>query len=80
MIVSSGAHRQAPFDFADPHFEHRPYDAWTAYGQSKSAGVLFAVGARRWVGDGITANALTPATSSPACNDTSTTTPCARSA
>ena len=37
------------------------YDPWLAYGQSKTANVLFAVeAARRWAGDGITANALNP--------------------
>ncbi|MEV5365275.1 SDR family NAD(P)-dependent oxidoreductase [Streptomyces cellulosae] len=60
VAVSSGAHLNAPFDFDDPHFEHRPYDPWTAYGQSKSAGVLLVAGARRWAADGITANALNP--------------------
>ncbi|MFC9887017.1 SDR family NAD(P)-dependent oxidoreductase [Streptomyces pilosus] len=60
VVVSSGAHLGAPFDFGDPHFERRPYDPWEAYGQSKSADVLFAVGARRWSADGITANALNP--------------------
>jgi NAD(P)-dependent dehydrogenase (short-subunit alcohol dehydrogenase family) len=35
--------------------------AWTSYGQSKTANVLFAVGAaERWADDGITANALMP--------------------
>ncbi|GAA3165414.1 MULTISPECIES: SDR family NAD(P)-dependent oxidoreductase [Streptomyces] len=60
VLVSSGAHRSAPFDFGDPHFARRPYDPWAAYGQSKSAEVLLAVGARRWAADGITANALNP--------------------
>lgn len=60
VVVSSGAHLAAPFDFDDPQFERRPYDAWTAYGQSKTADVLLAVGARRWAADGITANALNP--------------------
>lgn len=60
VMVSSGAHLNAPFDFDDPHFERRPYDPWIAYGQSKSAEVLFAVGADRWSGEGITANALNP--------------------
>ncbi|MEU9977725.1 SDR family NAD(P)-dependent oxidoreductase [Streptomyces sp. NPDC051014] len=60
VVVSSGAHRNVPFDFDDPHFARRPYDPWTAYGQSKSADVLLAVGARRWAADGITANALNP--------------------
>ncbi|MEV1023179.1 SDR family NAD(P)-dependent oxidoreductase [Streptomyces sp. NPDC050264] len=60
VVVSSGAHLGAPLDFEDPHFERRPYDPWVAYGQSKSADVLFTVGARRWAADGITANALNP--------------------
>ncbi|MER7739669.1 SDR family NAD(P)-dependent oxidoreductase [Streptomyces sp. NPDC096538] len=60
VVVSSGAHLNAPFDFDDPHFERRPYDPWAAYGQSKSADVLLAVGARHWADDGITANALNP--------------------
>ena len=37
------------------------YDPWLAYGQSKTANVLFAVEARqRWADDGITVNALMP--------------------
>lgn len=61
VIVSSAAHRSHPFDFTDPQFEREAYDRWAAYGRSKSADVLFAVGiARRWKADGITANALMP--------------------
>ncbi|WAL68064.1 SDR family NAD(P)-dependent oxidoreductase [Amycolatopsis cynarae] len=60
VVVSSGAHLLSPFDFDDPQFERRPYDPWTAYAQSKTADVLFAVGAGRWASDGITANALAP--------------------
>ncbi|MEU0684041.1 SDR family NAD(P)-dependent oxidoreductase [Streptomyces albogriseolus] len=60
VVVSSGAHLNAPFDFDDPHFARRPYDPWAAYGQSKSADVLLAAGARHWAADGITANALNP--------------------
>lgn len=60
VVVSSGAHRNAAFDFEDPHFVRRPYDRWAAYAQSKTADVLFTVGARRWAADGITANALNP--------------------
>lgn len=60
VVVSSGAHRNAAFDFGDPHFERRPYDPWTAYAQSKTADVLLAVGAHRWAADGVTANALNP--------------------
>jgi NAD(P)-dependent dehydrogenase (short-subunit alcohol dehydrogenase family) len=47
--------------FEDIHFRTRPYEPWSAYGQSKTANVLFAVGATpRWVDDGITVNALMP--------------------
>ena len=61
VTVSSGAHLSVPFDFDDPHFERRPYDPWAAYGQSKTADVLLAVGvARRWAADGVTANSLGP--------------------
>jgi NAD(P)-dependent dehydrogenase (short-subunit alcohol dehydrogenase family) len=60
VTVSSGAHRAFPLDLADPQFEQRPYDPWGAYGQSKTADVLLAVGARRWLSDGITANAVNP--------------------
>jgi NAD(P)-dependent dehydrogenase (short-subunit alcohol dehydrogenase family) len=48
-------------DFDDIHFERREYEPWIAYGQSKTANVLFAVEAtRRWAGDGILTNALMP--------------------
>lgn len=58
-VVSSGAQLRQPVDFADPHFERRPYERWSAYGQSKTAGVLLTVGiARRW--PDVTANALDP--------------------
>ncbi|GGK20406.1 oxidoreductase [Streptomyces camponoticapitis] len=60
VTVSSGVHRKVSFDFDDPHFERRPYDPWAAYGQSKTAGVLFAVGARRWAAEGIMTNAVAP--------------------
>jgi NAD(P)-dependent dehydrogenase (short-subunit alcohol dehydrogenase family) len=43
VSVSSRGHRRAGVDFDDPQFERRPYDKWIAYGQSKSANVLFAV-------------------------------------
>ena len=61
VSVSSAAHRRSPVVFEDIHFERRAYDPWLAYGQSKTANVLFAVeAARRWADDGITANALMP--------------------
>ncbi|HEX6450402.1 MAG TPA: SDR family NAD(P)-dependent oxidoreductase [Trebonia sp.] len=41
--------------------QRRAYDPWLAYGQSKTANVLFAVeAARRWADDAITANAVMP--------------------
>ena len=43
VSLSSVGHRRAPVDFEDPTFEHRDYDPWVAYGQSKSANALFAV-------------------------------------
>lgn len=61
VAVSSSAHHRAGVDFDDLHFERRPYDPWVAYGQSKSANVLFAVeAAKRWAPDGIITNALMP--------------------
>jgi NAD(P)-dependent dehydrogenase (short-subunit alcohol dehydrogenase family) len=61
VSVSSNAHMLSPVVFDDIHFAFRHYDPWLAYGQSKTANVLFAVGATaRWFGDGITANALMP--------------------
>src|SRR6516165_3582941 len=44
VSLSSVGHRRAPVDFEDPNFEHREYDRWVAYGQSKTANALFAVG------------------------------------
>jgi NAD(P)-dependent dehydrogenase (short-subunit alcohol dehydrogenase family) len=61
VSVSSSSHQIGPLDFDDIHFTRRPYAAIPAYGQSKTANVLFAVEATsRWARDGITANALMP--------------------
>jgi hypothetical protein len=58
--------RRAPAltgDLRRPELHSRPYDLGLAYGQSKTANVLFAVEAtRRWGSDGITANAVHPGT------------------
>ena len=52
---------RAAFDFEDPSFEHRPYDKMIAYGQSKTANVLFAAEVdRRYQREGIRAFALHP--------------------
>jgi NAD(P)-dependent dehydrogenase (short-subunit alcohol dehydrogenase family) len=61
VALSSRAHLRSPVIFEDLNFARRPYDPRLAYGQSKTADVLFAVEAsRRWAGDGITANAVHP--------------------
>lgn len=61
VSVSSSAHQSSPVIFDDINFRFRPYDPVLAYGQSKTAVVLFAVEAtRRWAKAGITANALMP--------------------
>ncbi|MGY1714766.1 SDR family NAD(P)-dependent oxidoreductase [Geodermatophilus sp. SYSU D01106] len=61
VVVSSSGHAASPVVFDDLFFERRPYDPGLAYGQSKTANVLFAVEAtRRWAADGVTANALMP--------------------
>jgi NAD(P)-dependent dehydrogenase (short-subunit alcohol dehydrogenase family) len=61
VSVSSSAHLNSPVVFDDIHFREREYDPWAAYGQSKTANVLFAVAAtKRWASDGITVNALMP--------------------
>jgi NAD(P)-dependent dehydrogenase (short-subunit alcohol dehydrogenase family) len=61
VSLSSRGHLRSPVGFDDLHFAARPYDPWLAYGQSKTANVLFAVEAtRRWADDGIAANAVHP--------------------
>ncbi|MEP6967952.1 MAG: oxidoreductase [Pseudomonadota bacterium] len=61
VSLSSIGHRRSAVNFDDPHYRHRPYDKWEAYGQSKTANALFAVGFHeRFKGEGITANAVMP--------------------
>jgi NAD(P)-dependent dehydrogenase (short-subunit alcohol dehydrogenase family) len=61
VSLSSVAHLRSPVDFDDLGYARRPYDPGEAYGQSKTANVLFAVEAsRRWGPDGITVNAVHP--------------------
>jgi NAD(P)-dependent dehydrogenase (short-subunit alcohol dehydrogenase family) len=43
VSLSSRGHRRGGVDFEDPHFQRRAYDKWVAYGQSKTANVLFAL-------------------------------------
>lgn len=61
VSVSSAGHRFSPVVFEDVAYDRRPYDPWTAYGQSKTANALFAVEAdRRGQADGIRAWSLHP--------------------
>jgi NAD(P)-dependent dehydrogenase (short-subunit alcohol dehydrogenase family) len=43
VSVSSRGHHRSDIRWDDLHFEHGPYDKWAAYGQAKTANVLFAV-------------------------------------
>jgi NAD(P)-dependent dehydrogenase (short-subunit alcohol dehydrogenase family) len=61
VSVSSRGHRRGGVDFDDVQFERRAYDKWVAYGQSKSANVLFAMGLdRRGAPHGVRAFAVHP--------------------
>jgi len=42
--LASAGHRFANVDLADPNFEHTPYEPFVAYGRSKTANILFAIG------------------------------------
>ncbi|TXS89255.1 SDR family NAD(P)-dependent oxidoreductase [Parahaliea maris] len=42
--LSSGGHRFGAFNFDDPNYREREYEKWRAYGESKTANVLFSVG------------------------------------
>jgi NAD(P)-dependent dehydrogenase (short-subunit alcohol dehydrogenase family) len=50
--VTSAGHRASDIDWDDPNYEHRPYDKWEAYGQSKTANILFTVELERRLGPG----------------------------
>jgi NAD(P)-dependent dehydrogenase (short-subunit alcohol dehydrogenase family) len=43
VALSSIGHMRGGVDLADPNFNTRQYEKWTAYGQAKSANALFAV-------------------------------------
>jgi NAD(P)-dependent dehydrogenase (short-subunit alcohol dehydrogenase family) len=61
VSLSSRGHHASPVVFDDLHFSKRPYDKWQAYGQSKTANVLFAVEVDRRLGShGVHANAVHP--------------------
>lgn len=59
--LSSRAHHMGGVDFDDPNYERRDYDKWRAYGQSKTANVLFTVALEgRFGSRGIHAYAVHP--------------------
>ena len=59
--LSSRGHRFSDVDLDDPGFERTPYDPWVAYGRSKTANVLFAVGFdQRFRDQGVRAFAVHP--------------------
>lgn len=61
VILSSAGHRYSAVDFDDPHFNTRGYDKWIAYGQAKTANVLFATELnRRLQQRGVSAFAVHP--------------------
>lgn len=61
VSLSSIGHRRSGIHFDDIHYRERPYDKWEAYGQSKTANALFAVGFHQRFADlGVTANAVMP--------------------
>ena len=60
VTLSSGGHRIADVDLADPNFEATPYDAWVAYGRSKSANAHFAAELARRCGDGLLSFSVHP--------------------
>jgi NAD(P)-dependent dehydrogenase (short-subunit alcohol dehydrogenase family) len=59
--LSSAGHRRANVNLEDPNFERTPYDPMVAYGQSKTANILFAVAFdARHRGRGVRAAAVHP--------------------
>jgi NAD(P)-dependent dehydrogenase (short-subunit alcohol dehydrogenase family) len=63
VTLSSGGHVMGDVDFDDPHWEHREYDKFAAYGASKTANILHAKEADRRLREvGIRAYAVHPGT------------------
>jgi NAD(P)-dependent dehydrogenase (short-subunit alcohol dehydrogenase family) len=61
VSLSSIGHLRSAMNFEDPHYRSRAYDKWAAYGQSKTANALFAVGFdKRFAALGINANSVMP--------------------
>jgi len=59
--LSSRGHHFDTVHFDDPHFEKRDYEKWAAYGQAKTANIMFSVGLEKRLADkGIHALAVHP--------------------
>jgi len=59
--LSSAGHKFGNTNFDDPNYQHREYDKWQAYGESKTANALFSVGLdARLGGRGVRAFAVHP--------------------
>jgi len=59
--VTSNAHAMSDIDWNDPNYETRSYVPWPAYGQSKTANILFTVELeRRFGARGVHAYAVHP--------------------
>src|ERR1700683_3000458 len=61
VTLSSAGHQISDVDIADPNFERTPYQAFTAYGRSKTANILYAVALDdRLKGRGVRATSIHP--------------------
>jgi NAD(P)-dependent dehydrogenase (short-subunit alcohol dehydrogenase family) len=61
--LSSGGHKICDIDLDDINYESRPYEKWAAYGQSKTANVLFSVAlSNRLLEKGVQVFAVHPGT------------------
>ena len=61
VTLSSAGHQISDVDIEDPNFERTPYHAFTAYGRSKTANILYAVALdSRIKGRGVRATSIHP--------------------
>lgn len=61
VALSSIGHRRSDVHLDDLNYQRREYEKWAAYGQSKTANALFAVGlTQRFGAQGVTANSVHP--------------------
>lgn len=63
VTVSSGGHKMGGINWADPNYHTTEYSPWPAYGQSKTANILFTIELERRLGPrGVHAYAIHPGT------------------